>query len=172
MAGQKQPIELVKFKGRKNLTKKEIKEREESEVKAPKDKIKIPSGLDKDVRKRFKKYADDLEKIDIMTNLDIHALQRYCESEKLYDDVTKELLETPATLKSEEYDEKSGEFYEDIVINEVHKELTKIRKTYVAECHTLAGALGLTISSRCRLVVPKKDEEKKVDPKKARFGNV
>ena len=45
MAGQRQPIALVQAKGKKHLTKAEIAEREQTEVKAPSDRVTPPSYL-------------------------------------------------------------------------------------------------------------------------------
>ena len=60
MAGQRQPIELVVAKGRKHLTKSEIEQRRNSEVKAKNDKVKPPQNLTKDEKKEFKKIANEL----------------------------------------------------------------------------------------------------------------
>ena len=45
MARPREPINLIEAKGRKHLTKKEIEECRESEVKAPADSIEAPSYL-------------------------------------------------------------------------------------------------------------------------------
>lgn len=53
MAGQRQPIELVIANGKKNLTKAEIQERRDSEVKPITDNIIAPSYLTKKQKKRL-----------------------------------------------------------------------------------------------------------------------
>lgn len=45
MARPRQPTDLIMLKGKKHLTKKEIEERKEKEIKAPADKIEPPSYL-------------------------------------------------------------------------------------------------------------------------------
>lgn len=70
MAGARQPVDLLLVKGKKNLTKQEIEERRKQEIKAPSDKVKAPSYLPKDLKREFKKIADELKNIGIMTNLD------------------------------------------------------------------------------------------------------
>ncbi len=47
MARPRQPVDLLLFKGKKNLTKAEIEERKAQEIKAAKDKVKPPSYLPK-----------------------------------------------------------------------------------------------------------------------------
>ncbi|MDN8817563.1 phage terminase small subunit P27 family, partial [Staphylococcus aureus] len=63
------------------------------EIKAPSDKVKAPSYLPKDLKREFKKIADELKNIGIMTNLDVDALARFLYSRKLYLQVTDQLLE-------------------------------------------------------------------------------
>jgi P27 family predicted phage terminase small subunit len=151
MVRPRQPVELVAYKGKKHLTKSEIAERKASEVKAKNDKVKAPSYLPKDLKKEFKKIADELLDIGIMTNLDIDALARFLIAKKLYLDITQKLLETPEMVLTDK----------DAVTS--HDKLFK-------QCRAAASDLGLTISSRCKLVVPKKEEDKKPESKFAKFG--
>ena len=51
MAKQKLPIEVIKARGRKHLTKSEIAEREAGQIKANFDKIRAPSYLTKEEKK-------------------------------------------------------------------------------------------------------------------------
>lgn len=55
MAKQKLPIEVIKARGRKHLTKSEIAEREAGQIKANFDKIRAPSYLTKS-KKRVQKH--------------------------------------------------------------------------------------------------------------------
>ena len=61
MAGQRQPIALVQAKGKKHLTKAEIAEREQTEVKAPSsDAAVIPdSYAEKGIQKNGERTAGD-----------------------------------------------------------------------------------------------------------------
>lgn len=169
MPGQRQPLKLIQAKGKKHLTKAEIAEREETEVVAPSDDVKAPDYLSGTLKKQFNYYAKQLMDLEIMSNLDVEALVRYLESYQLYREITDKLQDTPVTIEREVYEK--GKFVIDVSINEVHKELHKLRKNYASECKAFANDLGLTISSRCKLVVPKKKEEE-VDPRESRFGNV
>lgn len=159
MAGQRQPIELVIAKGKKHLTKKEIEERKNKEIKAPTGNIKPPSYLDADLKKEFKVISEQLIDIGILADIDNEALARYLISKKLYIKVTKSLLKMSPTI------EDDGETYQ----NNQYAELSKTQDRLFKQCRTAALDLGLTISSRCKLVLPKK-EEKQTQSKWARFG--
>lgn len=137
----RQPISLIEAKGKKHLTKEEIAERKATEVKAPNDKIRAPSYLDKDLKKEFNKIAKELKEIDIISNLDIDALARFIIARKLYIEITQQLVENPSLL--------------------LDKDTVGIQDKFFKQCRSAASDLGLTISSRCKLVVPKKEEKPK-----------
>lgn len=172
----KQPIDLLVIKGNKNLTKKEIEERKAQEVKAPADNVKPPSYLPTKLKKEFKKIASELVGIGIMTNLDNDALARFLLAQKMYLDVTGKLInidpiiEVPKMVENE-YGEKvqdgtikvANPDYSEILINQ-----DKLFK----QCRAAASDLGLTISSRCKLVMPKgKVDEKPKTEAERRFGD-
>ncbi|MED4526545.1 phage terminase small subunit P27 family [Bacillus velezensis] len=165
MARQRQPVDLLLVKGKKNLTKQEIEERRAQEVKAPNDKVKAPSYLPKDLKREFKKIADELKNIGIMTNLDVDALARFLFAQKQYLEMTEVLLETPITALVEDDDgnkfEVANKTYSDLLINQ-----DKLFK----QCRQASSDLGLTISSRCKLVIPKKDDGKPKSKEEERFG--
>jgi P27 family predicted phage terminase small subunit len=138
--GKKQPIELVMAKGKKHLTKSEIEQRKAEEVKAPADKIEPPSYLPDNLRKEFNRIADQLIEIEIMSNLDVESLARFVVAEYQYQQVTVKLL----NLKG------MGQKYIDLMY--LQEKLFKM-------CRAAASDLGLSISSRCKLVVPKKNDE-------------
>ncbi|MEM1494203.1 phage terminase small subunit P27 family [Bacillus velezensis] len=165
MARPRQPVDLLLVKGKKNLTKQEIEERRAQEVKAPNDKVKAPSYLPKDLKREFKKRADELKNIGIMTNLDVDALARFLFAQKQYLEMTEVLLETPITALVEDDDgnkfEVANKTYSDLLINQ-----DKLFK----QCRQASSDLGLTISSRCKLVIPKKDDGKPKSKEEERFG--
>ena len=141
MAGRnKQPINLIVAKGKKHLTKEEINNRKSTEIKAPSDKIRAPSYLDKDLKREFSKLAKQLKEIDIMSNLDVDTLASFIIARKLYLEVTQKLIGSPSLL--------------------LDKDLVGIQDKFFKQCRAAAGDLGLTISSRCKLIVPKKEDNK------------
>jgi P27 family predicted phage terminase small subunit len=146
MARPREPINLLEAKARKHLTKAEIEERKKSEVKAPSDKIKAPSYLTPDLKREFNKIAGQLIDIGIMTNLDVDALARFIIARAMYVTLSMQIIKQPNILMSDKYPQ--------IAINQ--------DKAF-RQCSVTARDMGLTISSRCRLVMPKmevgKDDE-------------
>lgn len=153
MARPRQPIDLLLYKGKKNLTKQEIEERKEQEVKAPDDNVKAPSYLPEELAKEFDRIAAELINIKIMTNIDCEALARFVFAEHEYQRVSTRLL------KMKTFGIK-------------YMDLLKIQKELFKQARASSIDLGLTISSRCKLVIPKPKEDDK--PKSAadeRFGD-
>ena len=77
-----------------------------------------------------------------MSNLDCEALARFIVSEYNYQKVTKKLLKTGI---------ENSKYYGLLLLQE------KLFKM----CRQSAGDLGLTISSRCKLVIPQAEEKLK-----------
>ncbi|WP_342467501.1 phage terminase small subunit P27 family [Bacillus sp. FSL W8-0629] len=165
MARPRQPVDLLLVKGKKNLTKKEIAERREQEIKAPDDKVKAPSYLPKDLKREFKKIADELKNIGIMTNLDVDALARFLFARKQYLQITEIILDTPITTLAEN---SEGEKFE--IANAAYSDLLINQDKLFKQCRQASSDLGLTISSRCKLVIPKKDDGKPKSKEEERFG--
>lgn len=159
MAGRRQPIQLVQAKGKKHLTKAEIEERERSEVKAPSDKVTAPSYLTPGQKKAFRKTVKELREIDLISNLDIDALARLIIAQDKYREITEQITSMPLmlTITKEVGKDENGEpimkDYE--VVNSQVERLAKIQDRYFRQCRQGAADFGLTVSSRCRLVVPK-----------------
>lgn len=141
MAGPRQPIELLKAKGAKHLTKAEIREREETEIKANSDKIEAPSYLPEKLKIKFNEVANELNDIGIMSNLDCEALARFLIAEFQYQKVVKKAIKMSPE-------------------NEKYMDLLLMQEKLFKMARQAAGDLGLTISSRCKIVVPKSKEEK------------
>ncbi|USK78967.1 phage terminase small subunit P27 family [Peribacillus frigoritolerans] len=176
MAGTRKPIDLLVYSGKKHFSKAEIEERKKSEVKAPSDKVKPPSYLPKDLKKEFKKISEELVAIGIMTNLDVDSLARFVQVQKMYLDVTNNLLALSPikTVEIEEYDidgNVTGSKFVDVP-NELYSELLTMQDKLFKQCRAASSDLGLTISSRCKLVIPKgqQEEEKPTSKEAKRFG--
>ena len=144
MAGQRQPIDLVIAKGRKHFTKADIARRKAQEITVPFKDIEAPPYLSEELTEDFYDIAYKLLDIGIMTELDENCLAQYLISQNLYLQYTQ--LITQAM--------KNGD------IDSVTKYAVTQDKFY-RQCRTAATDLGLTISSRCKLVVPEthNDEE-------------
>lgn len=151
IARPRQPTELLLVKGKKHLTKAEIEDRKSKEIKAPSDKVKAPSYLPADLKKEFNKIAKELKEIGIITNLDIDALARFIIAKKMYLELTKQILKKPELMI-------------------VDKDIVTTQDKLFKQCRSSASDLGLTISSRCKLVVPKKEDKKELTEEEKLFG--
>ncbi len=151
IARPRQPTDLLLVKGKKHLTKAEIEDRKRKEIKAPSDKVKAPSYLPADLKKEFNKIAKELKEIGIITNLDIDALARFIIAKKMYLELTKQILKKPELMI-------------------VDKDIVTTQDKLFKQCRSSASDLGLTISSRCKLVVPKKEDKKELTEEEKLFG--
>lgn len=160
MARPREPIDLIAAKGRKHLTNAEYEKRKNTEVAAPVDNIKPPVFLSKKEKEKFEELAEQLTKIKIMTNLDCDVLARYVKAEEEYIKITEQLQKIKFTI-----DEKSTVSEEEQLAEQYAKYnfLSKIQIRTMKACNENARELGLTIASRCRLVIPKGEEEKPVN---------
>lgn len=161
MAGKRQPTALVKAKGKKHFTKAEIAARESSEIKVHADKVTAPSYLSKEQKSKFNKYKKELMKIDLVSNLDIDSLARYIVAESQYLKISAEISKLDYTIKLKGFDEITNEETTRTVVNPVMEDLLIMQDRCFKQCRQGASDFGLTITSRCRLVVPQPKEEKK-----------
>ena len=151
MAGQRLPIEVVQARGSKHLTKAEIKERQEREIKPITDDIIAPDYLTKKQKDTFYKLASQLEKLKIMGETDVDALARYIVANDSYVHATKQLRKSEVKNDPMKYESWS-----------------KIQERNFKMVRASANDLGLSISSRCKLVVPGANKEDK--PKENKFA--
>ena len=147
MAGARQPTALVELKGKKHFTKAELEERKNAEVDADTDNIVPPEYLTKKQASEFLALADELKRCEIMTNLDCDALARFVVARDDYADYVKLVRSIPKTVDN---------------LQEL-KEADKLKRGAFLDCNTAAKELGMTISSRCKLVVPKKEESRPIN---------
>lgn len=152
MAGQRQPTALVLAKGSKHFSKAELAEREAREVKPCTDDITPPSYLTKSQKAEFIRLAGQLEKLKILGETDVDALARYILSRDTYVKLTKQI-------------QKKAILEDPILLDKYMKNQDRAFR----QCDTSAKALGLTISSRCRLVVPEIKQEVPKENKFKRF---
>lgn len=149
MARPRQPIELVIAKGKKHLTKAEIEAREKAELKVDLKDITIPSYLPKKLKDEYEEIATKLLLIGVMTELDEDCLARYLLSKQSYLQYTNMLAKATKNNR----------------INEMEKLMSMQDKAF-KQCRACATDLGLTIASRCKLVMP----ETKYPPKENKFS--
>ena len=152
MAGPRQPIELIIANGKKHLTKAEIEARRNGEIKPLEGDLLAPSYLTKKQRDEFNKIAEQLERLKIIGETDIDALARYIIAQDLYINAVKKL--------------RSKEVRND---PELSESWLKVQERFFKQARASATDLGLTISSRCKLVVPAANEPEKHENKFAKF---
>lgn len=152
MSGQRQPIELLIANGKKNLTKAEIQERRDREIKPITDNIIAPDYLTKKQKEEFYTISDQLKKLKIMGETDVDALARYITARDFYVNAVKKM--------------RSKEVKNDPMIFD---KWSNIQERYFKQCRSSANDLGLSISSRCKLVVPATNEPTKKENKFSKF---
>lgn len=149
MPGPRQPLKVIEGNGRKHLTKKEKYEREQSEVK-PKSKpkfVQAPSWLPEQLKKDFSAISKQLIELEIFTKLDRDTLGMYLIARSQYLQATAELQTHLQRRDSEGAADWAG-----------------IQDKFFKQARACANDLGLTVTSRCRLVLPEKKKEEDEDP--------
>ena len=179
MAGQRQPTDLIVMNGRKHLTKAEIEARKQAEVVAPCDNVKPPSYLTSGQKKQFRKISKELIAIKLIANVDCDALARLLIAQDQYIEITEQIRNTPLMIDVPVYETKenpdTGE-KESVqvgtrqVVNGERERLMIIQDRCMKQCRQGASDFGLTVSSRCRLVVTK-PQQQKPENKFAKYAN-
>lgn len=149
MGGQRLPIEVVQARGSKHLTKAEIQERQEREIKPIAENIIAPAYLTKKQKNEFYVISEQLQKLKIMGETDVDALSRYIVANEFYINAVKQMRKPE--IKSDPFKFESW---------------AKIQERFFKQCRSSANDLGLSISSRCKLVVPETKDE---TPKENKF---
>ena len=143
MARPREPVDLIKAKGRKHLTKAEYEERKSQEIEVPFTDVEPPDYLsgEKQIAK-FKHYSKMLLNIGIFTELDVDCLARYIMGEQIYLQYTNLLVKY---ARSSDLDKLA--------------KIQQLQDKAFRQCQQCARDLGLTVSSRCKLVVPNVGDE-------------
>lgn len=140
MAGKRQPTALVEAKGRKHLTKAEKARREAEEIKTPvAETAKPPKWLPEELKKEFRSIGKKLIALGIYSDLDGDCLGRYLMAQHQYLLATEEAEKAlTAPTKNVTGADNWG----------------RVQERYARQARNHAADLGLTITSRCRLVIP------------------
>lgn len=144
MAGRnREPVALIRAKGKSHFSKAELEEREARELKVPYTDVQPPDFLvGKHARDEFMRYASMLLDLGIFTELDEDCLGRYILSKTLYLKYTSLLTKL---INQEKLDQLP--------------KIQTLQSQAFRQCHTCASALGLTITSRCKLTIPNYEDE-------------
>jgi P27 family predicted phage terminase small subunit len=153
----------------------EIEERLEAEIKVPFTDVQPPDYLTAAQKREFTGYAEKLLAIDIFSELDVDILAQYCIAKTLYLEYSKQVkailskgnrrrdwlaIETLAA-NCEDVDDLR-DLLERLLRRERGDELTKImglQDKAHKQCLACARELGLTVTSRLKLAIPKPVED-------------
>ena len=152
---QKQPINLIIAKGKKHLTKAEIEERQKTEIHTDHVNVKPPDYLNEEEVKEFYRISQILLDIGIITELDEDCLAHYLVSNSSYIKYTKKIRALEDELLEAKRTDRKAKLK-----SEIDTYLTYQDKA-LKQCRACANDLGLSISSRAKLVMPQPKEEKK-----------
>lgn len=151
----KLPQNVIEMRDRSHQTKAEKAARRASEPQADKVKqVRAPVWLPEHLREDFSKLGHELNEVDLLSKLDFDILARYLMSRDAW---------IAAHRKARDA----------LDMDDVKEACTwsRVARTYFDQCQQCASSMGLTISSRCRLVVPKPPEDEAAgDPINAVLG--
>lgn len=140
MAGARQPTDLVVRNGRKHLTRAEEDARRDREVVVPApQKAKPPRWLPKPLHREFRALGRQLIDVGLYTDLDADNLGRYLMAHHEYQVAT---LEVERALSAQPRDADTVDRW------------GRVQERYFKQARNCANDMGLTVSSRCRLVLP------------------
>lgn len=147
MPGKRQPTDVVVANGRKHLSRSEEAERRAGEVRVdPPKTAKAPKWLPEGLRKDFRALGKRLIAAGLYTDLDADTLGRYLLAHHQWLIATQE---TEAALRKRD--------------SEAAEDWSRIQDRYFKQARGCANDMGLTVTSRCRLVVPTAPEQRPED---------
>lgn len=139
MAGRRQPTDIVVANGRKHLTKAEEDARRDAEIRVPPPvKAKPPKWLPENLRAEFRALGKQLLSVGLYTALDADTLGHYLIAHHEWYAATVEVQRALTPPRDVALADAWG----------------KIQERYFKQARNCANDMGLTISSRCRLVLP------------------
>lgn len=132
----------------KHLTKDEIKERSriEKKLKIDREGLQVPGWLQDDLiaYNEFVRVVNEVNKIDILDNLDLSILSMYCKAYSSYIDCTTMIGKTGYTINT-----KGGKVVSPYVT---------AQNKYAEQILKCSSKLGLATTDRLKLVVPNAEE--------------
>lgn len=178
MGRNKESVDLILAKGRSHhLTKQDIEDRKSQEVPVIADNIRPPGFLTtKKQRTKFSEIAKALTEMKIMGNADCDMLGRYiiCQEDwERYGKLGRKISAGIEKLVAESLETGAGD-EEDAIEKKIKKatahlsEYERLRSEAFKKCQECAQLLGMTITSRGKITIPKKEEKPK-DNKFDRF---
>lgn len=159
MAGRrKQPVDLILMNGNKaDLSKAEIEERRKQEagIKGYTDNVGPPNYLTAKQKKEFIKTANELLRLNIFENLDVDTLAMYIVARQDWQDMDRAMRKLKPII--ERMDAGTGESYNAVDTN--YSRLARLKIEQMGIIRRIANEMGLSISSRLKLIVPTAEEK-------------
>ena len=139
MPGKRQPTDVLEANGRKHLTNEEKTARRASEVSVPPaTKARPPNWLESEaLRTEFRKLGKQLIEAGLYTDLDADNLGYYVTARANWVSATK-MVEAALAVK---YVDAANDW-------------SLIQDRFFKQARSCAASMGLTVSDRCRLVIP------------------
>ena len=149
MPGPRQKLSVLEGNGRKHLSKSEKARRDDQEVNLPKPKtMRLPKWLPEEHRKEFRTLAKELLAADMgAAQLDRDTLGRYVVAQAQYAQACKMAGDALAAKNAA-----------------LAEKWTKLQDTCFKQARACANDMGMTITSRCRLVLPEGAKKKEKNP--------
>ena len=149
MPGPRQRLSVLEANGRKHLTKTEKAQREAGEVNLPKPaKMRVPRWLPEYLKADFRALAKELLAADMgAAQLDRDTVGRYI--------VAQHQFTAACRMVQDALDQQDPDL--------VNK-WTKAQKSYFGQARACANDMGMTNTSRCRLVLPKQPDKGEENP--------
>lgn len=138
---------MLEGNGRKHLSRSERAARAAGEVRAkPPKQIRAPDYLPQSLREEFRSLARQLKELGLLSRLDYDTLARYLLARQSYLAATREVI----ALQQGTAAPSGGR----VVDTEALDAATRIQDRFFKQCRGCANDIGMTITSRCRLVMP------------------
>ncbi|MBQ2775157.1 MAG: phage terminase small subunit P27 family [Clostridia bacterium] len=139
MGRNKQPVDVLEFKGRSHYSKEELQNRKKREISAPFEGAEPPKYLTAAQKRKFNLLAEQLAALNMFSSLDGDTLARYIVADSTLAQIIRDLKKSP----------------------EENENLLNMQAKYLKVCKELAAELGLSAISRCKISVPKAEEPPK-----------
>lgn len=138
MPGPRQPTDVIMARGQKHLSRGEEDERRDREVHVPPpEQVKPPQWLGRKFHREFCEIGEILRQAGLYAELDRDVLAQFLVARERWQRADK-----LASAAIRQRDEKLA------------REWAGVQSTYFRQCRQCAEVMGLSVSSRCRLVVP------------------
>ena len=139
MSRVRKPAEMIAAEGRNHMGAAELDARRDSEVRVPTAAVEPPSWLPKSLHAEFLKIGGILKDAGLYSDLDRDVLAQYFLCRERWRTADRQAAKY---MSGKRCDVKEA------------KDWTSIQASYFKQARQAAESMGLSITSRCRLVIP------------------